>query len=117
MAFIDDVIDKAQKAGKLVAEKASDAKDYVTLEYKASVIRNKTEGLYRELGRLIFTSSQNGENVDVQSQEIIEKIKDMIQQQNEINNQITKFKNICSACGAANSSKADFCAKCGKNLR
>ncbi len=117
MAFIDDVIEKAQKAGKIVIEKAGDAKEYVTLEYKASTIRNQTDGLYRELGRLIYTSLQSDENVDDKKQVLIDRINELIAQQNEINAQITKFKNICTSCGAANSSKADFCAKCGKSLR
>lgn len=117
MAFIDDVVSKAQAAGKYVCEKAEDAKDYISLEYKASTIRTKIDNQYKELGRLLYTATEGGDDNEHVRAETINSIKSLINELNDITAQMAKFKNICTACGATNPLNADFCTKCGKALR
>ena len=117
MAFLDEVIDKAQKAGKFVCDKAIDAKDYVSLEYKLSVTRNKTDELYKELGKLVFANNNTDNDTEGEINQLIAKIQQLIIEQNELCAQISKFKNICPSCGNANPNSADFFNNCGGSLK
>lgn len=117
MAILDDIISKAQTAGKFVMEKAEDAKDYISLEYKASTLRTKIDNQYKELGKLLYSAVEAGADNEHTRAEIINNIKTLLNELNEITVQMAKFKNCCTACGASNPSKADFCSKCGKALR
>lgn len=117
MAFIDDVFSKAQAAGKYVFSKAEDAKDYVSLEYKASTLRTKIDNLYKELGRQLYKATESGDDNEQVRAETINSIKTLINDLNGITAQMAKFKNICTSCGASNPFNADFCTKCGKSLK
>ena len=117
MAFLDDLVDKAQKAGKFVIEKADDTKDYVTLEYRSLSVKNKIDEQYKALGKLIYTLSDTEAEDDGKTQEYVDVIRDLTSELNAINEEISKFKNICKNCGTTNRNRAEFCEKCGKPLK
>ena len=75
MDFIDEVLQKAQKAGKFIADKADTAVDYVSLEYKASSLRSKLDSQYKELGRLYYKLSQTQAEDCGELQEISDSIR------------------------------------------
>ena len=117
MAILDSVMDTAQKVGKFVCDKAETTKEAVSLEYKAASVRNETNKCFVELGKLVYSSSQTGDDIENKKAELISKIDSLNIQYDQIKEQMTKFKNICLNCGTKNPSKAEFCSKCGKALK
>ena len=117
MEFLDEVVSKAQKAGKFICEKADATVDYVSLEYKASSIRGKLDSMYRDLGKLYFKFSQTDAEDCGELSDMIENIKELNIQLSSLNDEMGKFKNICPNCKATNPLKADYCSKCGSKLK
>ena len=117
MDFIDEVVQKAQKAGKFITEKADTAVDYVSLEYKASSIRGKLDEQYRQLGRLYYSMSQTEAEDCGELQESIDAVKALLCELNAVEEDMSKYKNLCPKCKASNPSKAEYCSKCGAKLK
>ncbi len=110
MAIIDDIIDSVGKAGKFVKDKAVDAKDYVTLEYKLSNINSEMNKCFIELGKLCYSNTDEGQA------QYIEKINALKFRQNELLDVMAKFKKTCSACGKRAGANDTFCKDCGNKL-
>lgn len=117
MDFIDEVVQKAQKAGKFIADKADTAVDYVSLEYKASSIRGKIDDRYKELGRLYYQLSETEAQDSGELQEKVDAVKALICELNAVEEDMSKYKNICPECRANNPAKAEYCSKCGAKLK
>lgn len=116
MAIIDDIISKAQAAGKFVCEKTEDTVDYVSLEYKASTLRTKLTEQYAKLGKLTFEAAGTGADNSQESAAVIEDIKGLMAELEENNVKMSKFKKVCKSCQSKNSPKASYCSNCGKEL-
>lgn len=117
MAFLDDIVNKAQQAGNFVVAKTESAVDYVSLEYKASTVRGKLDKQYKELGQLVYKSRETALNESEEIKAVIENISKTLTELNEINAQINKSKNACEKCGNINRAKAEYCEKCGNPLK
>ena len=116
MAIIDDIIDSVGKAGKFVADKAVDAKDYVSLEYKLSKINSELDKCYIELGKLIYALNKEGKTDEGQSAQYVGKIDALKSQQQDLLNEMSKFKRTCASCGKRAGGNATFCKNCGNKL-
>ncbi len=116
MAFIDDVIDNVQKAGKIVADKATDVKDFTVLEYKVLSLKSTINDKYKELGKHVYTKSQSGGEPTGKTAELLNELSTLNGELNELLEQVKKYKKTCSACGAHASGSAAFCKKCGTKL-
>lgn len=117
MDFIDEVLQKAQKAGRFIADKADTAVDYVSLEYKALSLRSKLDSQYKELGRLYYKLSQTQAKDCGELQEISDSIRALLCELNAVEEDMRRYKNICPECRASNPSKAEYCSKCGTKLK
>ncbi len=117
MAFIDDIIDKAQKAGKFVADKAVDTKDYVVLEYKAAQIRGAIEKDYTALGLAFYDITKSGSEDKGALDTLITKIDSQKAELDKLNEQMKKFKKVCPSCSASyQGSSVLYCKKCGAKI-
>ena len=110
MAIIDDIIDSVGRAGKFAYDKTIDAKDYVTLEYKLSKLKTETDKCFIELGKLCYDNKEDGKA------QLIEKISVLKLRENELLNEMSKFKKTCSACGKRACANDAFCKNCGNKL-
>ena len=117
MAFIDEMIENMQTAGKFVCEKAVDAKDYISLEYKASGLRNKIDKALKDLGALVYESYGKENQPQDKIKELVDGISVLKSELEGVNEECAKFKNVCKSCKTANPQKADFCTKCGSSLK
>ena len=117
MDFIDEVVQKAQKAGKYIAEKADTAVDYVSLEYKASSLRGKLDVQYKELGKLYYKLSETQAEDCGELQEHVDAVRALICELNAVEEDMSKYKNICPECKESNPAKAEYCSKCGTKLK
>ncbi len=111
MAIIDDIIDSVGKAGKFVAEKSVDAKDYVKLEYKLANIKSDINKSFLELGRLCYNGAD-----EAQKAQLIGKLDALKVKQNELLKEMEKFKKTCSSCGKRAGANDTFCKSCGNKL-
>ncbi len=112
MAFIDDIVAGAQKAGKYVCEKAEDAKDYVSLEYKTASIKGKINEQYKQLGKLVYNKAE-----EQKINTVIQEIKKLNDELCAVSDDMAKFKNVCKNCKETNKPSAEFCCKCGNPLK
>lgn len=116
MAIIDDIIDSVGKAGKFVADKAVDAKDYIALEYKLSTVNAEIDKCYIELGKLIYALKKENKADEGQSAQYIEKLDALKSKQSALLNEMAKFKKTCSECGKRAGANDTFCKDCGNKL-
>lgn len=117
MAIFDDIVEKTRQAGKFVCEKAEDAKDYVTLEYKASKLKSDIDAQYKALGKLIYDLSETESEECADTQVYIDSITVLKKELDAVTEEMSKFKNICPSCKVTNAQNAAFCNKCGTALK
>lgn len=117
MNFIDEVVKKAQQAGKYISDKADTAIDCVSLEYKASSLRSKLDDSYKELGMLYYKLCQTEADGGAELEENVNAIEALLCELNSVTDEISKYKNICPQCREANPTKAEYCLKCGAKLK
>ncbi len=117
MAFIDEFVEKTKKAGKFVCDKAEDAKDFVSLEYKALKLKTQINEQYKLLGELIYKLSVTENEECGDTQVFIDEITSLKTELDTVTEEMTKFKNICPECKNTNAQNASFCNKCGKALK
>lgn len=117
MAFtFNDLLEKAKKGGKVVADKASDLTEQARITAALINERSELDTLYKELGRLVYFASKNEDNIDLEESfakidEKREKIQSLEDKSNEI-----KGTKICSVCGKKCDSDAQYCSTCGNKL-
>ena len=88
MDTIENVIDSIGKAGKFCFDKAVDAKEYVTLEYKLSKVNGDINRCFKELGKAVYeVRGTNGTTA-----EIINKIDALKIKKAELTKEIESFK-------------------------
>ena len=93
MDFMDDLLDKTQRAGKYAYNKAVEVKDTVKLEFNASTIRNRIADQFKELGRLTYLQKKGDSSLDDVIDQIIIKIDENKQELSEIKAKIAAAKN------------------------
>lgn len=88
MATIDNIIDSVGKAGKFCFDKAVDAKEYVTLEYRLSKINGDINRCFTELGKVVYQSKCTNDT----TAEIINKIEALQIKKCEVLKEIESYK-------------------------
>ncbi len=118
MAFLDDVIRKTQKAGKVVADKAEEVYDYTKTSYNIASLENELDEKLKEIGRLALDTDMNGTEHTKETASFLSEAKAVLAKINEAKRELAQIKNqkICPNCGKQNEKDASFCSGCGGDL-
>lgn len=92
MDFMDNLLDKTQRAGKYAYDKAVEVKDTVKLEFNASTLRNRIADQYKELGRLTYLRKKGDTSLDDIIDQVIVKIDENKQELAEVKAKIEASK-------------------------
>jgi hypothetical protein len=92
MDFMDNLLDKTQRAGKYAYDKAVEVKDTVKLEFNASTLRNRIADQYKELGRLTYLRKKGDTSLDDVIDQVIVKIDENKQELAEVKAKIEASK-------------------------
>ena len=92
MDFMDNLLDKTQRAGKYAYDKAVEVKDTVKLEFNASTLRNRIADQYKELGRLTYLRRKGDTSLDDVIDQVISKIDENKQELAEVKAKIEASK-------------------------
>ncbi len=92
MDFMDNLLDKTQRAGKYAYDKAVEVKDTVKLEFNASTLRNRIADQYKELGRLTYLRRKGDTSLDDVIDQVIAKIDENKQELAEVKAKIEASK-------------------------
>ena len=118
MSVMEDVLINAKTAVDSFGKKAGEVFDRSKLRLAAVDIKAELSKKYRMLGKVCYEANRTGKNYD-------KSIKQLQDQINELNNQLTRIKETlaaaekkikCSACGTINAKGSVFCSKCGAKL-
>ena len=119
MDIFDEIGLEAQKAGRFIAKKAVEAKDYTVASWNAAELKNKINDLYKAIGKAVYKA--HTEEIDT-AEEIngyIEELTALKQSLEETNEERRAIKNqkTCPSCKKAVSKQNAFCPHCGANLK
>ena len=113
MDFFDKISDAAIAIGKEVSDKAKDMGGYAKLQYEIRTREGYLDELYRDLGKKYYKEHKDDEGADFA--EIDGLNKELEEMREEL--MIRKGANKCPQCGNYVEIDADYCSKCGKQLK
>ncbi len=118
MAFFDDVVRTTQKAGKLVAEKATDVYDLTKTSYILAGLENELKDVLAQIGGYVLDADLTGASHEEEIAAALLKAKSLRADIEEAEKKKYDLKNqtVCPDCGKANEKGAAFCSACGKKL-
>lgn len=118
MAFLDDVVRKTQKAGQVIADKATDVYDYTKTSFNIASLENKLNEKLIAIGTFVLNGKEGkeqDENILAALLDEAAALKNQISavkaERGEIRNQV-----ICPACGKENAKSSAYCTACGTKL-
>ncbi len=113
MDIFDRISDTAFAIGKEVSDKAKDVSEYAKLQYDIRTREGYLNELYQELGKKYYAEHKNDEDAD------FSEIKGLIAELKEMRNELLEKKGAekCPKCGNYIAKDADYCSKCGKQLK
>lgn len=119
MAFMDEVVRKTQKAGQVIAEKATDVYGYTKSSFSIAALENKFNDKLIEIGAFVLDNSDGMEQDEqvladliAQAKELKEKISTERVERSKILDEVN-----CPTCGKANAKDAVYCSACGNKLK
>ena len=118
MTFFDDVLYRTRDVAEAAGRKASDFIDITRLKMQAADIEREIASVFEGIGRLIYDSRKEGEDVSELVDNGIVRIDELQAKRDAVRAQIDEFRNIlrCTQCGVANPLDALYCKRCGKKL-
>lgn len=117
MDFFNKLGKKASEAAQITKEKTTKLSGEIKLRNKINDCKNKINGLYNEIGKIVYAEFQSGAKND--EDEIKAKCEEIANFNKEIEkaeDEILALKDIkkCVSCGAEINLGVEFCPKCGK---
>ena len=116
MALFDEISKKISDASQSVAQKGKEMKDSIIINSLISEENKKVSSLYTTIGEKYIAVYEG--KYEPELQEYVDSVKATIRKIDELNAQLQEMKSTakCSACGAENPKKAQFCASCGNPI-
>ena len=118
MAFFDDVVKTTQKAGKAVAQKATEVYDLTKINLDIAGLENKLDDAFVEIGKLVFDRETKGAEIDAPLAEAIAAAAELNEQLEAAKQSRRELKKqaVCPTCGKVTDADAAFCSACGAKI-
>ncbi len=113
MDFLDKLSDVAATLGNDVAKKGKKVSEVARLQYQIHVREGYLNELYQELGKRYYSEHKNEEDQD------FDEITSVIEELGHLRKELGERKGVdkCPQCGYPVAVDADYCSKCGKQLK
>ncbi len=118
MAIIDDIVRTTQKAGKVIADTATDVFDYTKASYNIASVENKLKEVLIEIGCYTVAMHKDGTQDEEKLGKLLEREKALSAQLAQLKSDRAEIKNeiVCPSCGKHNVKESAFCNACGTKL-
>ena len=119
MDIFDQLSQEAKKAGDFIVEKANVVKDFTVATWNAAEIRNKMDGLYKTIGKMVYQAHTTGEDTASEIDDCIQSLSVLEEalKVREEEKQAIKNKKVCPACGKSTAKDNAFCPYCGASVQ
>ncbi len=111
MAFLKDFGDKLQKAAGGAADKAKDLAEITKKNAEIARLEKNIDSYYTELGKLCYESEKTNASSPLFEQ--CSKISSALLEVENLRNEIAEIKMQNEVAPAAETTKGNFCPKCG----
>lgn len=118
MAILDDILRTTQKAGKAIADTATDVYGYTKTSYNIAALENKLKDILVQIGQYTVEEHKSGKSDAQQLELLLKQVEEVEKQIEQAKGERAEIKNevICAACGKSNPKNNTFCAACGAKL-
>jgi len=126
---MSDILGKIRSGAGKVAKEADRAVDIKRIEMQIGAARKQIEEEYQKLGKMTYNSRVVNEPENPETENIIHKITELMQQIEAKEQEIKSIqegkpatpsaptgKKYCSNCGGENNSTSKFCNHCGAKM-
>lgn len=113
MDFFERISDTAFAIGKEVSDKARDFGEQAKLQYEIRTREGYLDELYQELGKKYYAEHKDDEGAD------FSEIDGLLKELDEMREELMQRKGAekCPKCGSFIEADADYCSKCGTQLK
>ncbi len=113
MDIFDKISDTAIAIGKEVSDRAKDVGGYAKLQYEIRTREGYLNELYQEIGKKYYEEHKDDEDADFAEVDgLLAELKEMREELME-----RKGAEKCPKCGNYVPKDADYCSKCGEQLK
>ncbi len=118
MAIFDDILRTTQKAGKAIADTATDVYGYTKASYNQAALENKLKEVLVKVGRYTVEERRSGKSDAEYLELLLSQVEELEIQIEKAKEERAEIKNevICPACKHSNAKTNVFCAACGAKL-
>ena len=115
MEWFEQFKDTVKKTASVAYDKSEQLVEITKLKFAINGIKNETEKLYSELGKLCYKAAQ-GDDTKEAGDEIIKAISEKLVALEALEAELMEVKNIklCPKCKKPLPEKGSFCAFCGE---
>ena len=118
MAIFDDIVRTTQKAGKVIADTATDVYDFTKVSYNLAALENKLKEVLIKIGRYTVDAQHNEQPDEEYLSLLLSQVEELEIQIEKAKGQRAEIKKevICPECNHSNPKNNAFCAACGAKL-
>ena len=117
MSAFDEIVYGAKKCFDAASVKTNEFIEASKIQIEKSQLNCMLKEEYIRLGKACYEMSEKDIDQSVKMKVIIKKINSLLQDIELANQNFSSNKpKICESCGATNTSKAEFCSKCGNKF-
>ncbi|MDD5603111.1 MAG: zinc ribbon domain-containing protein [Eubacteriales bacterium] len=115
MAFFDNLSKKVADTARTAAKKSGDLIEIAKINSNINSEEDKIEKVYLEMGKVIYSAYQKGDESAAKFAAQCEQIKNLEASVAELRRRIQDVKGVknCTVCGAELEMDVMFCSKCG----
>lgn len=117
MSALDEFINGAKKCLDTATIKTNEFIEASRVQIEKSQLTGQLREEYAKLGRLYYEMSTTGVDKTEKINTVISKINDLLADIQLAKETLSaNIDKVCKNCGASNSSKFEYCSKCGMKL-
>lgn len=111
--------DSAEKIAKKVAQRTSNVINQTKLTFAVNEAQSKIKDAYADIGKMMYEKHLDGVETEELFTDLFEQIDKLMDEVSMLNDKIAELKNSlkCPECGAYNSVEAEYCSKCGAQIK
>lgn len=111
--------DGAEQVAKTIAKHTSNAINGTKLSISINEANNKLNDIYAKIGKTVYETHAGGDVGDFDFDEEHSQIEQLLQDIETLTRKKAELKHTvcCDECGTLNNDEADFCSKCGSELK
>lgn len=118
MGFLDDAINKTKEVFDVACKKTDEVVTVEKQKFNIASLKSKREKDYADLGRIYFESVKDSCDLDDETRNLVDAIREKNEEISRLNKDIQNIKNkrVCPKCNANIDANSVYCNNCGEKL-